>query len=633
MTRLVEPNANLRTRLVAQIALLNARRFGLRLYQWLWVLLCVFGALIVAAPRVLSQPVLFHADAQTRFDIARYGGLYNLVAPQVTGLAVALGDTTEVLRQDTLAHGDVRYGRPDYVAQFIPQEPGVVLVRGIAGTATEAQTLANAGAEELARQVRAAGGREILRNMLGWELWLALEPTRQPTPEPFDLLLHEIIRTQAFPMSRELEPFSTPRSLATLPREEVSDVARALEARYDLWRFSINTRNATLDAFCGISGGTATNTREQALLACSTTNSRAAAELAERDREVNQLRAIEATLRFVVGSQHATFDPDTPSAAHRVVAVLPAESQPRYVPHLIALAMLFGLAFGVIGVAVDHNAGVAAKILELWGYRELLRNLVLRDLRARYKGSALGYLWTQLAPLGMMLVYVVVFSVLMPSGIAQFPVFIIVGLLPWNFAAEAVMGGTRSVIDGAALIKKVYFPREVLPLVAMLSSLLNFLLSLPMMFLVMAAVQWTALGRLNFAWSFAYLPVLLIIQSVMLAGMALLLSAIAVFFRDMVHLVGILVNIWFFLSPVIYPLGTFGNGPAVLLIRWLNPMASLLEFYRETLYGSAVALDHIPTPAFPALTSVLRVSVTALLMLGFGYWSFQKVARRFGEEL
>ena len=258
---------------------------------------------------------------------------------------------------------------------------------------------------------------------------------------------------------------------------------------------------------------------------------------------------------------------------------------------------------------------------------------MLRDLRARYKGSALGYLWTQLAPLGMMLVYVLVFGLLMPGGIAQFPVFVIVGLLPWNFTAEAIMSGTGSVINGAALIKKVYFPREVLPLVAVFSSLLNFLLSLPMMFLVMAAVQFFTLGRLNFAWTFAYLPVLLVIQMVLLAGMALLLGAVAVFFRDIVHLVGILMNIWFFLTPVIYPLGTFGNGPAVLLIRWLNPMASLIEFYRETLYGSAVAVGQIPTPAFPALTSVLRVSVTAALFLVVGYWIFQKVSRRFGEEL
>ncbi len=633
MASTVDKGAGLGARLRARFSLLNTQVFGLRLYQWLWVLLCVAGALVAAAPRVLSQPVVFYADATTRFDTGRYGGIYDEVGPGVTGLQVAIGDANEVLRQRALATGDVRYGRPDYRVEFAPLEPGVVRVRGVAPSATEARALADAGAEELARQVRAAGGREILRNMLGWELWLAMKPEGMAAPGPFDVLLREIIRTQAFPMSRELEPVSTPRDVAALPREELSDLARALEARSDLWRFAINTRNATLDALCNTAGITATAEREAALEICARATPAAAAERAERDREIARLRAIEAALRYTTITLGAVFDPTTPSASHSVPAALPEAPQPRYVPQLIALAALFGLSFGVLGVAVDRSAGVTQKMVEIWAYRELIRNLVLRDLQARYKGSALGYLWTQLAPLGMMLVYVVVFSLLMPGGIAQFPVFIIVALLPWNYTAEAVIGGTRSIIDGAALVKKVYFPREVLPLASVLSSLLNYLLSLPVMFLVMAVVQLLSLGRLNLSWTVAYLPVLIVIQTALLAGMALLLSATAVFFRDVVHLVGILVNIWFFLTPVIYPLSTLGDGLAVRLVRWLNPMASLIEFYREVLYGSPVPVGQIPTPGLPALTSVLRVSVTALLVLTVGYWVFQRVSRRFGEEI
>ncbi len=620
-------------RLLAQFAILNAPFFGLRLYQWLWVLLCVAGALAVAAPRVLSQPLLYYANAETRFDTTRYGGIYGQVAPRVSGLQVAIGDASEALRQRALASGDVRLGQPTYRVEFLPGTPGVVQVRGVAGTSAEAQALANSAAEELARQVRAAGGREILRNMLGWELWLAMEPQGLAAPGPFDLLLREIIRSSAFPMSRDLEPVSTPRDIAALPREELSDLARALEARSDLWRFALNTRNATLDALCATSGLSDTAAREAALETCAATSPAAAVERAERDREIARLRAVEAALAFVLEQPDARFDPTTPSAAHSVAATPPVAPEPRYIPQLILLATLVGLAFGTAGVAVDRSAGVTGKVVEIWGYRELIRNLVLRDLRSRYKGSALGYLWTQLAPLGMMLVYVIVFGLLLPGGIAQFPVFIIVALLPWNYTAEAVMSGTRSIIDNAALVKKVYFPREVLPLTGVLSSLLNFLLSLPMMFLVMAVVQLLSMGRLNFSWTFAYLPVLIIIQTVLLAGLALLLGATAVFFRDVVHLVGIIVNIWFFLTPVIYPLSTLGDGPAVRLLRWLNPMASLIEFYREVLYGAAVPLGQIPTPGLPALTSVLRVSVTALLILAVGYWLFQRGSRRFGEEI
>ncbi len=633
MASTVEKRAGLGARLLAHVSVLSTRVLGLKLYQWLWMLLCVVGAIAVAAPRVLSQPLIYMTSAETRFDTRRYGAIYEPVTPRVSGLDIAIGDASEALRQEYLARGDVRFGRPDYRVEFVPQEPGVVQVRGIAPTPTEARALADAGAEGLARQVRAAGGREILRNMLGWELWLALEPEGRAAPTPFDVLLREIIRTGAFPMSRDLEPVSTPREINGLPQEEVSDLARALEARYDLWRFAINTRNATLDALCGTTGVSNTGVREQALATCASTSAAARVELTERNRAISRLRAIEASLRYVLATYNARFEPDRPSAAHRVAANLPTSPEPRYIPQLIALAALVGAAFGAVGVAVDRSAGLMPRAIEIWGYRELIRNLVLRDLRARYKGSALGYLWTQLAPLGMMLVYVVVFSLLMPGGIALYPVFIIVALLPWNYTAEAVIGGTRSVIDSAALVKKVYFPREVLPLASVLSALLNYLLSLPMMLLVMAVVQLVGIGRLNVAWSFAYLPVLVLIQTVLLAGLALLLGALAVFFRDVVHLVGIVVNIWFFLTPVIYPLGAFGEGLAVRLVRWLNPMASLIEFYREVLYGSPVPVDQIPTPGLPALTSVLRVAVTALLYLTAGYWVFQRVSRRFGEEL
>ena len=237
----------------------------------------------------------------------------------------------------------------------------------------------------------------------------------------------------------------------------------------------------------------------------------------------------------------------------------------------------------------------------------------------------------------LMAVFWVVFSFFFRSDIAMFPVFLIVGLLVWNFCAEAVVGGSRSVIDNANLIKKVFFPREVLPLVSVFSSLLNYLLSLPMMFLLMAMVQLLALGRLNFSWTFAYLPVLVIIQTLFLAGVALFTSALAVHFRDFVHLIGILIQFWFFLTPVVYSLDTIqiriAGVPLASIMRWVNPMASLIDFYRDILYGNTVFAGQVPTPGLPALTSVLRALVTALVVLAIGYWSFQRRSGQFGEEI
>jgi lipopolysaccharide transport system permease protein len=614
-------------------AALTARRGALALYQWLWLILCIAGALSVAVPPILARPILYYADATVQFDLKRYGPIYQPVAPNLTGIDIAITDATEALRLDALARADVRLGRPDFRVAYLPQTPGEVIVRGIAGNAVEAKALADAGAAELVRQIRAAGGREILRNMLGWQLWQALNGQTPAPNDRFAWLLRDILRLEALPLSRPIEPFSTPRTLAELSGEEISDVTRALESRYDLWRFAINTRNATLDALCASTGLTDTATREAALQKCAAHNPAAAAELAARDRTIAQLRAIEAAIQFLIRDAGVRFDADQVSAAFRVPAALPTAPEPRYELPLIALAALVGTMLGVGGIAFDRSAGVLPKLQELWQYRELIRNLVLRDLRARYKGSTFGYLWTQIAPLGMMMVYVIVFSFLLPNGIAMFPVFVIVGLLPWNYTAEAVLSGTRSIIDNAALVKKVYFPREVLPLVAVGSSLLNFVLSLPMMFLVIVIVQLTTIGRLNLSWSIVYLPVIMALQTIFLAGLALLLGAGAVFFRDVVHLIGIVINIWFFLTPIIYPLSTISEGVAARVIRWLNPLASIIEFYREIIYGNTVPVGLIPTPGVPALGALLRVGVTALIVLAVGYWVFQRTSRHFGEEL
>lgn len=613
--------------------LLTRQRGALRLYQWLWLVLCVAGALSIALPPILTRPIIYYANAVVRFDMARYGPIYQPVGPNLTGMDIAIADATEALRLSTLARADVRFGLPNFRVEYLLQQPGEVLVRGVADNATEAKLLADAGAAELVRQIRAAGGREILRNMLGWQLWQALNGTTPPADDRFALLLRDILRLEALPLSRPIEPFSIPRTLSDLSGEEISDVARALESRYDLWRFAINTRNATLDALCGSAGLTDTATREATLRDCAATNPAAAAELAARDRTIAQLRSIEAAITHMIREAGARFNADQESAAFRIPAALPAAPEPRYEIPLTALAILFGTALGLGGIALDRSAGVLTKLQELWQYRELIRNLILRDLRARYKGSALGYLWTQIAPLGMMLVYVIVFSFLLPNGLAMFPVFIIVGLLPWNYTAEAVLSGTRSIIDNAALVKKVYFPREVLPLVAVGSSLLNFILSLPMMAMVIIVVQLATLGRLNLSWSIVYLPVIMALQTIFLAGLALLLGAGAVFFRDVVHLIGIVINIWFFLTPIIYPLSTISEGLAARLIRWFNPLASIIEFYREIIYGNPVPVGLIPTPGVPALSAMLRVGLSGLIILAFGYWVFQRTSRHFGEEL
>lgn len=604
------------------LVLLNAPFFALRVYQWLWLLLCLVGALAAALPRILTQPVIYRAGAELNLDVnGRYRELYSDGAPDTDFFNV------QWIALEALRTRFPALGAPTTSVRFTPRPDGSISVFADAADPIAAQRLADDAAETLARSARAAGGREILRNLLGWELNVALQGQLAGTP--FQGYLREMIRTTAFPLNRPVEPNPQQLTIEQLTAEDLSDLARALEVR------ELQISRMELPAL-----------EEQRRNA-----SGAALEQLDRDqRRLNEsLQAIRDGLRYLYQARDAVFAPDARSGAYRSSrATLPAASEDRRILELTVLAVLFGLAFGVAGVALDRSAGVLPKLRELWSYRELMRNLVLRDLRARYKGSALGYLWTQLAPLLLMTVFWVVFSFFLDTNIAMYPIFLIVGMLAWNYCAEAVNGGARSVLDNANLIKKVFFPREVLPLVSVLSSLVNYLLSLPMMFVLIIIVQlWYAPlgqgaatagqmfpppGGLHISWTIAYLPVLLVIQTIFLAGVTLFLSALAVFFRDAIHLIGILVQFWFFLTPVVYSFENVGHSTA-RIIRWLNPMASLVEFYREILYGNTVGVGQIPTPGLPALTSVLRVLLTTIVVLAVGYWFFQRNSGKFGEEI
>jgi lipopolysaccharide transport system permease protein len=602
------------------VGALARQRGPLRTYQWLWLLCCTLGALAVAAPRILSRPVIYTSRAAVATDAARHRELFN-GGPNDPDFAAVREIAVNLLRQQRDAAGQPLYaalGSPTLGVAFTPQADGTVAIATVGADTAQAQRLADDAAEALARSIRAAGGREIFRRLSGWEQYAAFAGA--PPRDPFQQALRTIALTSAFPLNRPVDIERAPFTVDQLMPEDVSDLARALEVR-----------NLELS-------------REE-LPALRAARAAAAGEDRERlDKDVARLedglRAIRSALETLYGPPfNAAFDPDAASSAYRSQRAAPGALVDPRTGLLLGLAAALGLAFGAAGVAVDRSAGVMRKAQELWAYRELIRNLVLRDLRVRYKGSVLGYLWTQLAPLLMMLVFVIVFTLLLPSGIAMYSVFLIVALLPWNYCAEAVTGGARSVIDNANVIKKVFFPREVLPLVSVCSALVNYILSLPMMVLVMIIAQslyppLRELGRLNLSWTFLYLPVLIGIQTLFLAGLALFLSALAVSFRDLTHLVGILVQFWFFLTPVVYSLNALAVSEwQARLIRWLNPMASLIEFYREVLYGTAVPVGAIPTPGLPGLDSVLRVLLTAVVVLAGGYWFFQRRSGRFGEEI
>ena len=267
-----------------------------------------------------------------------------------------------------------------------------------------------------------------------------------------------------------------------------------------------------------------------------------------------------------------------------------------------------------------------SRLRELWEYRELIYSLTVREVKVRYKNSVLGFLWSLLNPLGMMAVFTLVFTVMMPSyQVPKFPIFVLCGLLPWNYFAAGVAASIHSIVSNANLVRKVYFPREVLPIVSVLSNLVNFLLALVVLFGALLLFQ----VRLSpWVW---LLPVVILIQTCYTLGVAFFLSALNVFYRDTMMIMEVVMLAWFFLTPVFYPIELLPRSYEFLgvnlnvhrLMYVLNPMASLISAYRDLLYwGYRTDIDFF-----------VRTAVTALAVLMLGYWFFGRYSGRFGEEV
>ncbi|HEX6289868.1 MAG TPA: ABC transporter permease [Herpetosiphonaceae bacterium] len=595
---------------MARVATLNyedRRVLSMRVWvlHWLMVILAALAAVLIALPSVLRQPTFYASQAVVQFDAATFPALFDGGAPSAL-LREQQDNLGGVLRMsyEDLGRRGLEYAYP---------EPGRIAITAYSLDPEVAPKIAASAAEGLTRRLYAIEGTEALRTLLGHEEYAALTGRAPSTgTDPAQAvesdLLRRLLLTQALD---DVGPQQGSASIAALTEPQRQSLTRALEVLTE--RTEINLRSA-----------------EQA--------ERASRSDAERSAAAEQVRGARSTLSAVreltsyMYRQYGTrFDVYSSAPAFVVQRAAAATVVPNYSLLKLSIAASVGLIGGLLTVLIDRQVGILVKLQELWNYRELIRNMVARDLKARYKNSVLGYVWSLLNPLLMMGVFWLVFSLLLANTIPMFPVFLIVALLPWNFAVTAVSGGMRSILDNANLVKKVYFPREILPITVVLSNLANYIFALPVMFLVMAVVQWLTLGRLNFSWTFAFLPVLIIIQTIFLIGMTLLLSTIAVFFRDTTHIIDILIQLWIFLTPVFFSLEQIATPTQAKLVRWFNPMASIIDFYRDILYGQTKNV--IPVPGFPALDGVFRTLLTALVILALGSYVFHRYSGRFGEEI
>jgi lipopolysaccharide transport system permease protein len=263
---------------------------------------------------------------------------------------------------------------------------------------------------------------------------------------------------------------------------------------------------------------------------------------------------------------------------------------------------------GLFRDLVSHGRTILAR-------KELLYSLARKEFKVKYKSAFLGFLWVVVNPLIQMVILSVLFIFIVKIKIRNYPAFILTGLVPWSFLAVAVMNSVDSVVENRNLIKKIYFPREILPLAVVLSSLATFFCSLAVLFVLLAFFH------VSFSLHALLLPAVIFLQCLFIAGMALLLSGLNAFYRDVKYLTEAFFIVWFYGSPIFY-------SPDMVPARFrslyfVNPMAGLITIYRDLL------LNH----RMPDLQLAGAVFVVGLVVFLLGFSVFQKYERVFADVL
>jgi lipopolysaccharide transport system permease protein len=254
-------------------------------------------------------------------------------------------------------------------------------------------------------------------------------------------------------------------------------------------------------------------------------------------------------------------------------------------------------------------------------YRGLIQTLVVRDLKARYRGSVLGFFWSFINPLLLLLIYNFVFTTVLPgirpADLEPYALFMFCGILPWTWFSSSLLESSSTLLSGGNLIKKVLFPAEVLPIVTVLANMAHFFLGLPILVTFLVYYR-RPLDPVELLW----FPVIVLVQLVLTIGLALLLSALTVHFRDLKDLLGNLLTLWFFATPIIYPI-----SQAPDYMRWalnLNPMTHLAISYQEVLFYVG------PHGHWRWLMSLALLAILVFLL---GYFVFDRLRDSFAEEV
>ena len=254
------------------------------------------------------------------------------------------------------------------------------------------------------------------------------------------------------------------------------------------------------------------------------------------------------------------------------------------------------------------------RLKDIYAYRDMIGSLVRRELRGRYKGSVLGFLWTYINPLCQVVVYSVVFSAIFRVNIEKFYLYLIIGMMPWTFFNTSVQGGSTCI--QADMVKKIYFPREVIPVSYVTSAFVNMLFSFIIVFL---AVLVSGFG---FYWKgMLFLPVIMLFEYLLALGIAFAVSAVTVYFRDLEQIISVVMMAWIYITPIMYAIDYVPEQYRILIV--MNPMTPIVEVYHQILYYRMM-----PTPNY-----LILAGGTSCVVFVAGALLFAVLERNFAEEM
>ena len=252
---------------------------------------------------------------------------------------------------------------------------------------------------------------------------------------------------------------------------------------------------------------------------------------------------------------------------------------------------------------------------KLYDYREMLKTSIKKDIGGKYKNSFLGVLWSFVNPLLQIIVYAIIFPLIMKNDIPNYVVFMVCGLIPWNYFSTVINRSSFTMIENGNIIKKVYFPREILPISVVTSETVTFLISSILILL------FTFGYGLEITINIIFYPLVLLVQYIMLLGISLIVSSVTVYFRDLQHFIGVLLQLFFYATPIVYAVDVIPAN-----FQWIlkfNPMTYIIEGYRDIFWQ----------PQMPDVSNLLIVLAIGIVLCIVGYLIFNKLQKRFAEEL